>query len=311
MKIALMIPDKPAWTGPSRAQMFYDHYRSMGHECLVIPGPDRCPGYLAEYDLIIDHAFTAGAGMLRPWAERHPATQVLFVNHSSLPYLEHCPHHLAAFTSALWAARTLPNCWLGSQDPSLEIGDCERVIHFPTPVWQLPPREYRDPATPPKIVLAGRASSVKNTLTQIVAAASLPQSEIHFCMQPSNSVHYLLKALNVRAIGHSQKQHPDWLWFLKTEADVVLQCSLTESLNMVALEAQQTGVPTIASSCVAAADLELTVENPSDHRQISRLIRKALADYPRYCQRATELGTALAQQQIQNHTHALRRICNL
>jgi glycosyltransferase involved in cell wall biosynthesis len=248
--------------------------------------------------VIWNHALVADVTKLVAHAARTGA-QLINVNHSSHAFLAHTPGSLRRWLDACEAARQHAHVWSVSQCEMPPVTGCHRIRQVSCPVRLHQPRPYRPPHSPLRIAIAGRWCPTKNITNSLLAVARLQQLhpiELHVCVNPTDALERTLDLLNLHPSRLGHMAHNDWLEYLRTEADVLLQVSLTESYNMAATEAQQIGVPVIASATVHAADPELTVSDPNSTADITAKIQQAAADYRNYTVRAHQHGRASADQ---------------
>jgi len=298
----LIVPDSPAWLGPGRIGLYAEHLRAQGIDCVVQTGHNNVIDRVRGFGVIWNHALVADVPALDRYAQRNPECRVVHVNHSSLAYLEYTPGTWRKFVAACESARSRQNVWCVSQAESglRRVLQCDRVRHVPMPVPVLDPRPYRPAAQPPVIVLAGRACPVKNQFNSLIAVAQLGnQVQLHLCVPVTPELAATCDLLGLKPVQHGMLPHSDWLQFLRDQADVLLQPSLTESYNVISAEAQQIGVPTVAAESVHCAVPELTVGRLNSPGQIASAIRVALMDYRPACERAIEFaGASVAERNL-------------
>jgi len=75
------------------------------------------------------------------------------------------------------------------------------------------------------------------------------------------------------------QQNEDYLEWMALHADIVMQCSFTESFNYVAWEAMDLGIPVIGSAAIPFASV---VVNPDSIMDMANAIGRVMHDYKRY-----------------------------
>ena len=294
----LLVPDSAAWTGPARGGLYSETLAGLGIESIVLPARPDVIATMPPACVIWNHALVADVPKLVTHAARTGA-QLVNVNHSSHAFLAHTPGSLRRWLDSCEAARQHSHVWSVSQCEMPPVTGCDRIRQVSCPVRLHEPRPYRPPHSPLRIAVAGRCCPTKNLTNSLLAISRLQQVqpiELHMCVDPSQELQRTLDLLNLHPSRLGQLGHDDWLQYLRFEADLLLQVSLTESYNMAATEAQQIGVPTIASATVHAADPELTVSDPNNTEQIAAKIQQAAQDYRNYTLRAHQHGRASADR---------------
>lgn len=313
MRIALIIPDSPAWKGAGRSDLFRRLLEGDGHTVAIFPVVrDGCPGVneLRPFDMVCNHAMQAPPEKLRPIAEALPGTTFLHVNHSAIPHLERIDTRFVdRLTASLHSARQVPNVWYVSQDAVADdIGKAagiDRCMWLPTPGHVLEPRAYRPPAERPKVIIAGRSDPIKNNLIQLIACGMLRDSiELVLCLTPDATIKNTLRALDMPTTIKGLLPHSEWIEYLRSAADAVLCCSLAESYGFVAAEAMQSGVPVVASNAIRFAHPELTVAVNTPAMVASR-IELAIDCHQRLAAESAEMASREARTQVSEY---LRRI---
>lgn len=290
----LLIPDHPHWAGPARAQCYQRVLESVGIKVRVEKTAPRIAERVKGFRFIWNHALATDIGSLDRLADRQPETRIIHVNHSSLAFLSNTPGAWSKYIRACESARQRPNVWSVTQDKNgvgVAMG-CSRVRQLSMPVPTFSPRDFRSVGNPVKVVIAGRNCITKNHLNSIVAVGLLDMPvHLHVCVPRDANLARMLELLGIDHTYHGLLEHERWIRLLRTEADVVLQPSLTESFNVVAAEAQQTGVPVIASPSVYTADPLLIPRELNDPQTIAGRIRGTLATYETSCTRAVEIAS--------------------
>lgn len=315
-RIALVVPASDAWLGPSRGQLFAQFLRDSGHLVDIVPvGRDRqiVVDKLSGYDLVCSHAMQISTGIVAEAAERFPATKFVVINHSAIAHLERLGDaYVNVFAESLRLARELPNVWYASQEPVAEAlresTGIERCMWLPSPGVSLSPREFRGPSEPATVVIAGRVDSIKNNLVQAIACGMTRHKvRLVLCTRRTAAMAAVVEQLGVDHQWRGQLPHPQWIEFLRSEADVVLCCSLAESFNFVAAEAMQLGVPVVASDAIRFRDPALRAKH-TDPMEIAAKIDAALDDYADRCDAAASLAAETVAEQEREY---LSRIAGL
>lgn len=312
MNIGLILPDNPGWKSNARAANFLHALKEMGHECkFYFVKKDQCPKNLTGHDIVCNHAMQAPPEIIRAVAKHHSHIKFVHVNHSSIGHLELSGERLInRLCETIHSARDMPNIWIASVDASaLSLASgLKRSIQMPIPLRDIEPRKNRSIKARPVIAMAGRVDAVKNQINQIMAVCLLNEKvDLHLCLDPPPWMVNVLKACGIKAKCHGLLDHSKWLAFLKTEADLLLQCSYTESFNISACEAMQSGVPVISTPAVKIADQELA-SPPDSPVKIADKIKTAIESYGVYSQRAAHLGQVAAQETRQLYKNAIDRV---
>lgn len=303
-RIGVVVPRGGAWTGQSRGKLFASTLTEQGHETELIPAGTEADW--SQFDLVCIHAMVVD---IEQAAKDNPQTKFVVINHSALPHLETTnTKYVQQFADSLRLAKELPNVWYASQEPIADSLPIERSMWLPSPGIGQQPRQYREPGQPPTVVIAGRVDAIKNNLVQAIACSIMSRPvQLVLCTRHHPPLASVLKQLGVDYEWRGHLPHGQWLDFLRTEADLVLCCSLAESFCFVASEAMSIGVPVIASDAIRFADPRLLV-NHTDATDIAKTIDDALDDYPSHCQRAAELGSAVVDQQRREYVQRIARL---
>lgn len=339
MKIALLMPNNANWRGGARAEIYRKFLQENGHQVEVMfLRRAEFPANLDGYDLIFNHAMQAPPDKLRSFAISHPKATIVHVNHSAIGHLDQQETIKVASTKGprrsssklkeqgemtrklcdiLYAARDVGNIWYASVDyPHIAVAaGVQRAIQLPTPMPLLPARTWRSPAERPVVVIVGRDDPIKNRLNQYIAAAGLKDKiAIHFVTEKTELLLNTMKAMGVdlasRESPHKHiptMSHENWLNYLATVPDVILQCSYAESFNNVVCEAMQMGIPVVASEAIRSSDPVFRAD-PNNPTAIQNAIESVLADYQQACDRAAEYGTNVAKSCQDKYLSAIEHI---
>lgn len=294
----LIVPNSHAWLGSARADLYRSTLAGLGIRAQVVAAAPNIADRLPPAAVIWNHALAADIPSLAQHAARTGA-KVVHVNHSSHAFLSQTSGAWRKFLDACDSARKHSHVWCVSQSEMPDVTGCPRIRQVSCPVRLHQPRPYRYPFLPLRITLAGRCCPTKNMTNSLLAIARVKQLrpvELHVCSDPSPELTRTIELLNLQPTRCGQLPHEDWLQYLNAECDLLLQCSLTESYNMAATEAQQIGVPTIATATVHAADPQLIVQDPNNTQQIADAILKVANNHPHYALRAHSFGRRSADQ---------------
>lgn len=317
-KVSLLVPSSPSWLGPVRAGIFSKTLQDAGYETVVSPvGRSRrvAPDWIADCDVVINHTMAASQEQIRQIAQANPRKQFIHVNHSAIAQIERSAKQASRMTASLFSARDIDNIWYGAVDiydaQVKAAAGMDRCIHFPGPGYLLPPREYRPPQKPLRIVVGGRCDAIKNLFNQMIAAnLSGLDFQFEMAMKPSREVLIMAKLLGLPLKVHNRLPHDKWLNLLQ-HADLVMSASLAESFCFVASEAMQIGVPTIVSPAIKFGDGYLTAD-PNDPESICQAIHRAVGvRHERNCQVAHNLASQAVSKRNKDYVEQVNRLAEL
>lgn len=339
MNIALLMPNNANWRGGARAEIYRQFLQEHGYQVdVMFLKKAEFPANLGGYHLIFNHAMQAPPDKLRSFAITHPKATIVHVNHSAIGHLDQQETIKVAsmkgtrrsssklkeqgemtrkLCDILYAARDVGNIWYASVDyPHIAIAaGVQRAIQLPTPMPLLPARTWRPPAERPVVVIVGRDDPIKNRLNQYIAAAGLKDKiTIHFVTEKTELLLNTMKAMGVdlgnRESPHKHiptMSHENWLNYLATVPDVILQCSYAESFNNVVCEAMQMGIPVVASEAIRSSDPVFRAD-PNSPTSIQNAIENVLADYKQACERAADHGANVAKSCQDRYLSAIEYI---
>lgn len=268
--------------------------------------------------VVFVHAFQIPVADVAAVAARSPAKFVI-VCHSSQNHLPTNERYAINQAEALQAAAELPNVYYASPERTHRLPDLgwPRVIEFPNP---FPVAEIQigssPPIDPPTLLVAGRVDMIKALPATILAAGLVTQQRpgtqtIVLCRHRNDTQRQQLQALATAArITPEWREWLPWPEFrdlLRYRVSVVLQPSVSESFNYIALEAASQSRPTVGADTIRYLPCAWRAD-PNDPATIARRAIEILADYTESSQRATRLAYSVASRQNREFISLVRQI---
>ena len=219
---------------------------------------------LIKPDVCIIEALWVTPEKLQENVRLHPATRFVVRLHSELPFL---------------AQEGIALQWLKAYGPDVEIAvnsarmdrDLGYALgvdsiylpnYYPAPS-RLPDRSGRKPSKALRVGCFGAMRPLKNHLTQAVAAIEFAAQEgkqLLFCVNSTNADPQILKNMRALFAGRDEAELYEIPWYghdaFRYElalCAVALQCSLSETFNIVSADAVSMGVPLVVSPEVSWA----------------------------------------------------------
>ena len=264
--------------------------------------------------VVFCHAFQVAARAVAAAAESNPDIHFLIVFHSSQNHLLYSNGWPAKQREALDLSARLPNVWYATPDATngLAAVGHPRVVTFPNP---FPPSAFLDPPPPerPALLISGRLDLVKGIPAAIIAAGIVQRSHavdvLTLCRHGSKSkvLRELCRCARVEAT------HVEWMKpeafpaFLASRVSIVLQPSLSESFNYLALEAMAAGRPVVGSPAIRYLPPAWQAD-PNDPEDIALRVTWQLRDYATASSAATATARVVATLQNTDYRHLIDRL---
>ncbi len=261
--------------------------------------------------VVLVHTFHFPAADVGRLAEQYPDTTFCNVCHSSL-------NHLFGSTSnehlrALALTERFDNCWYATpeRDSGLSQLGYPRAVEFPNPM-PLPASVVPAAIDPPTVLIAGRADIIKAHPAAIAAAGILARRQsIRVLVATRNGSNGQLQPFfDAAKIAPERLPWTDYETFaetLRTRVSIVLQPSLSESFNYLALEAMSAGRPVIGSPAIRFLPAAWQAD-PNHPEQIADLAVAVLAEYDSQSQWARRTAAAVCTAQNAAFFRLLKRL---
>lgn len=285
----------------------------VAHE--VVPGvPEDLERQITpSVKIVLNHAFVVGAAEFVAMAARHPRQQFVALFHGTPNVTWRQATIWEQIGVYLRELPTTPNLWFACPDPCAgydALDSTGRAIVWPNPV-ALP----REPATtrpePPTALITGRDTWCKAFPSAILGCVLVQrQRPLRLILSEQTGQGWIDAAIG--AIG-GQWERPayqdarGWARRLRDEVSVVVQPSLSESFNYVALDALAWGRPVVGSPAIRYLPPDWTVD-PNDARAIAAMIVEHLDRYEERAGEARRLAEYAAEWKNREYCGMIRRL---
>ena len=260
------------------------------------------------------HTFHVSSEDVESLAKQFPAINFVTVCHSSQNHL--FASQSLAQTKALKLSERLPNVWYATPEEEIatfaDLGYV-RVIQFPNPVPTIESATAKELQDPPTLLLVGRPDIVKAMPTAILAAgivARIRPIKLAIVTQGSKAKTHIQPFLSAAKINADWLPWSDYEGFanlLREQVSIVLQPSLTESFNYVAIESMAEGRPVAGAPAIRYLPRSWQA-NPNDPQDIARVCIEILGDYTNESQRAIQVARQVREFQNQSFLKMVERL---
>lgn len=268
--------------------------------------------------LVIVHGFCFPMSGLIQLASENRNIQFVSVDHSSLNHTFTWPQYFGQYRQVLEASQRVPNLWASAVDrwASWDQLGYDRFFTWVNPLY-LPDNRESAPVDPPTLMITGRVDWMKALPSQLTAAALVQRRRgIHVLISWTDSSE---RQAGLRehagACGLKYESLPygdfdEWYRRLREQVSIVLQPSMSDSFNIVTVEAAAHGRPFVGSPTIPHTPDAWRVSDPNNPREIAEVTERILDGYPAASAQARQLADEVTARNNKAYSEIIGRLLN-
>jgi glycosyltransferase involved in cell wall biosynthesis len=265
--------------------------------------------------VVVIHAFPFGAHAAKALAERHRDVQWLHVYHGSQNHILVAKEWVARQCELLDLAQSMENVWYGTPEKSADfsaVGLC-RTFVWPNTYFKPEVQSVRKHGEPVRVLLTSRVDVVKAMPVAIMGAAILNRTvplEVTIVTKSKDDRPARLARQYGLDVTVRQWMPHNQLPGLYGDSDIVLQPSLSESFNYVALEAMCQSTPVVGAPAIRYMPPQWQAD-PNDPQSIADVMENILSDYESCRQLAFDVASSVCKRQVDRQIALYDRVLGI